>query len=272
MGLLDGKVAVVTGAGRGLGRAHALALAADGAKVLVNDVGGAGEVAREIATAGGEAVADHTDLATMASARAVVDAAVRAFGTVDVLVNNAGISRRQTLDELDEPVLDLHLAVHLKATVATTQAAFAVMAAAGGGRIVNTVSGAGLRPEHPGTTAYACAKAAVYAATLVAAAEGKPHGIRVNAVSPLAVTPMSEAFFQAADPAQRDALAPERVSDVVVFLASDLAGDLTGRILRVEGTHVSEAAMVWSDGASARDAERWTPDHLAARLSDVLLP
>src|SRR5690242_16693748 len=116
MGLLDGKVAVVTGAGRGLGRAHALGLAANGAKVLVNDVGGADEVAQEIATAGGEAVVDHTDLATMPSARSVVDSAVRAFGTVDVLVNNAGISRRQSLDELDETALDLHLAVHLKAT------------------------------------------------------------------------------------------------------------------------------------------------------------
>jgi len=272
MGLLDGKVAVVTGAGRGLGRAHALALAANGAKVLVNDVGGADEVAGEIKAAGGAAVADHTDLATMAGARHVVDAAVDAFGTVDVLVNNAGISRRQPLDELDESVLDLHLAVHLKATIATTQAAFRVMKAAGGGCIINTVSGAGLRPEHPCTTAYACAKAAVYAATLVAAAEGTPHGIRVNAVSPLAVTPMSEAFFQAADPAHRDALAPERVSDVVVFLASDRAGDLSGRILRVEGTHVSEAAMVWSDGASAPGTTRWSPDDLAARLGEVLLP
>src|SRR5436305_440829 len=104
MALLEGKVAVVTGGGRGLGRAHALALAAAGAKVLVNDVGGADEVAAEIATAGGEAAADHTDLATMASARQVVDAAIRAFGTIDILVNNAGISRRQSLDELDESV------------------------------------------------------------------------------------------------------------------------------------------------------------------------
>jgi len=266
--LLDGKVAVVTGAGRGLGRAHALALAANGAKVLVNDVGGADEVAKEIDAAGHEAVADHTDLATMAAAHSVVDAAVRAFGTVDILVNNAGISRRQPLDELDETALDLHLAVHLKATIATTQAAFPVMAAAGGGRIVNTVSGAGLRPEHPGTTAYACAKAAVYAATLVAAAEGRSHDIRVNAVSPLAITPMSEAFFQDADAGYREALAPARVSQIVVFLASELAGGLTGRIIRVEGEHVSEAAMVWSEGATAPGG--WTPDGLAARLDEVL--
>ena len=204
MGVLDGKVAVVTGAGRGLGRAHAIALAAAGASVLVNDVDGdaAAAVVVEITGAGGAAAADLTDLGTMAGARAVIDTAVAAFGTVDVLVNNAGISQRQLLDELDEVVLDRHLAVHLKATIATTQAAFPVMRAAGGGRIVNTVSGAGLRPEHPGTTSYTCAKAAVYAATLVAAAEGAPHGIMVNAVSPLAVTPMSAAFFERTDPSR----------------------------------------------------------------------
>jgi NAD(P)-dependent dehydrogenase (short-subunit alcohol dehydrogenase family) len=268
MGLLDGKVAVVTGAGRGLGRAHALALAAEGAKVLVNDVAGAGDVATEVEAAGGAAVADGTDLATMDGARAVVARAVDAFGAVHVLVNNAGISVRQPLDELDDAVLDLHLAVHVRATIATTQAAFPLMQAAGGGRIVNTVSGAGLKPEHAGTTSYAVAKAGVYAATLVAAAEGAPHNIRVNAVSPLAITPMSEAFFQSADAAYRQALAPERVSQVVVFLASELAGDLTGRVIRVEGEHLSEAAMVWSEGATAPGG--WTPGELAARLDGVL--
>jgi NAD(P)-dependent dehydrogenase (short-subunit alcohol dehydrogenase family) len=271
MGLLDGKVAVVTGAGRGLGRAHALALAGAGASVLVNDVDGASSaaVAAEIEAAGGRAVADEADLATMDEARSVIETAVKAFGTVSVLVNNAGISRRQLLADLDEAVLDHHLAIHLKATVATTQAVFPVMQVAGGGRIVNTVSGAGLRPEHPGTTAYACAKAAVYAATLVAAAEGAPHAIRVNAISPLAVTPMSAAFFERTDPSRAAELSPQRVAEVVVFLASDLAGDLTGRVLRVEGGHVREAAMVWSDGAVA---DRWTPADLAARLDEVLLP
>lgn len=269
MGLLDGKVAVVTGGGRGLGRAHARALAAEGAKVLVNDVAGAEEVVKEIEGAGGVATADQADLTSMGAARWVVNRAAETFGTVDVVVNNAGISVNQSLVELDEDLLDRHLAVHLKATIATTQAAFPLMQAAGGGRIVNTVSGAGLKPEHPGTTAYACAKAAVYAATLVAAAEGRPHNIRVNAVSPLAVTPMSEGFFQQADAAYRQALAPERVSQVVVFLASELAGDLTGRIIRVEGEHVSEAAMVWSDGATAPGG--WTPEALASRLDEELL-
>jgi NAD(P)-dependent dehydrogenase (short-subunit alcohol dehydrogenase family) len=271
MGVLDGKAAVVTGAGQGLGRAHAVALAAAGASVLVNDVNGdaAAAVAAEIGAAGGRAVAQAADLGTMAGARSVIDAAVAAFGTVAVLVNNAGISRRQLLGDLDEAVLDRHLAVHLKATIATTQAAFPVMQAAGGGRIVNTVSGAGLRPEHPGTTSYACAKAAVYAATLVAAAEGAPLGIRVNAVSPLAVTPMSAAFFERTDAARREELSADRVAEVVVFLASELAADMTGRVLRVEGGHVREAAMVWSDGVAA---DHWTPETLAARLDEVLLP
>jgi NAD(P)-dependent dehydrogenase (short-subunit alcohol dehydrogenase family) len=276
MGLLDGRVAVVTGAGRGLGRSHALALADEGAMVVVNDVGagvgGGGSdaavadgVAAEITALGGQAAADHADVSTMEGAAAVVERAVDAFGRVDVVVNNAGVSRLVPIVELDEDVLDLHLGVHLRATIGTTKAAFPAMSA--GGRIVNTVSGAGLDPRHPGTAAYAAAKAAVYATTLVAAVEGAALGITVNAVSPLAVTRMSDDFFSRAQPEARADLDPGRVSPVVVYLASDLSGGLTGRVLRVEGGHVSEARMSWSTGVSS---DAWTPAGLAGRMGEIL--
>ena len=277
MALLDGKVALVTGAGRGLGRSHALCLASQGAAVFVNDVGGAvvgggrdesvaQSVAEEIRAAGGQAEADHTDISTITAAGEVVRHAVDAFGRLDIVVNNAGITRRVALVDLDDEVLDLHLGVHLKGTVGTMKAAFPVMADQGGGSIVNTVSGAGLLPENPKTTGYATAKAAVYAATLVAAVEGRPLGIRVNAVSPLAVTRMSEAFFAQAAPGQAERLDPARVSVVVAFLASNLADGITGRILRIEGEHLCEAHMTWTTGVEAD----WTPELLAERVGEAL--
>jgi NAD(P)-dependent dehydrogenase (short-subunit alcohol dehydrogenase family) len=277
MALLDGKVALVTGAGRGLGRSHALTLASQGAAVIVNDVGAAvvgggrdesvaQSVAQEIRAAGGRAEADHTDISTITAAGDVVQHAVDAFGRLDIVVNNAGITRRVSLVDLDDEVLDLHLGVHLKGTVGTMKAAFPIMANQGEGAVVNTVSGAGLFPEHPGTTGYACAKAAVYAATLVAAVEGRPLGIRVNAVSPLAVTRMSEAFFSRAAPGQAERLDPARVSVVVAFLASHLADGITGRILRIEGEHLCEAHMTWTTGVEAD----WTPELLAERVDQAL--
>jgi NAD(P)-dependent dehydrogenase (short-subunit alcohol dehydrogenase family) len=277
MALLDAKVALVTGAGRGLGRSHALRLASHGAAVIVNDVGaavvGGGQdesvaesVAQEICAAGGRAEADHTDISTVAAAGEVVQHAVDAFGRIDIVVNNAGITRRVALVDLDDEVLDLHLGVHLKGTVGTMKAAFPVMANQGEGAIVNTVSGAGLFPEHPGTTGYACAKAAVYATTLVAAVEGRPLGIRVNAISPLAVTRMSEAFFSRAAPGQAERLNPARVSVVVAFLASHLADGISGRILRIEGEHLCEAHMTWTTGVEAD----WTPELLADRIGQAV--
>jgi NAD(P)-dependent dehydrogenase (short-subunit alcohol dehydrogenase family) len=278
MALLDGKVALVTGAGRGLGRSHALSLAAHGATVFVNDVGGAvggggrdesvaESVAEEIRAAGGQAEADHTDISTIAAAGKVVQHAVEAFGRLDIVVNNAGITRRVALVDLDDEVLDLHLGVHLKGTVGTMKAAFPVMADQGEGSIVNTVSGAGLLPENAKTTGYACAKAAVYAATLVAAVEGRPLGVRVNAISPLAVTRMSEGFFSRTAPGQAERLDPARVSVVVAFLASHLAAGITGRILRVEGEHLCEAHMTWTAGVEAD----WTPELLAEGIGQALL-
>jgi NAD(P)-dependent dehydrogenase (short-subunit alcohol dehydrogenase family) len=237
VGLLDGKVAVVTGAGRGLGRSHALALAAAGAAVVVNDVDLAGATVATIQSAGGRAAADDSDVSTLAGAAGVVRRAVDEFGRVDVVVNNAGVSRPCPIAELDDAALDLHLGVHLRGTAGTMRAAFPVMAAQGGGRIVNTVSGHAFDPKVPGSAAYAAAKGAIFSFTLAAAREGAAHGILVNAIAPLAFTPMSEAYL-AAVPDAAERLDPAHVSRVVVWLASDAAAGVTGRVIRVEGNMV----------------------------------
>lgn len=239
MGMLAGRVAVVTGAGRGLGRAHALALAAEGAAILVNDVELAEETTADIERAGGRAVADGADVSSLAGGAGVVAHAREVFGRVDIVVNNAGVSRPAPIAELDDENLEAHLGVHLRATVGTTSAAFPLMRGQGGGRIVNTISGHGLEPRHANSAAYACAKAAVFGFTRAAALEGAPDGITVNAVAPLAYTAMSEEYLAGVDGA-RQRYAPVHVSRVVVFLASDRAAGITGRVLRVEGPSWSE--------------------------------
>jgi NAD(P)-dependent dehydrogenase (short-subunit alcohol dehydrogenase family) len=275
-GRFEGRVAVVTGGGRGLGRAHARALAADGATVVVNDLGvslvGLGaddaparQVVAEIEAAGGRALADTKDIASFAGGEALIERALTAFGRIDIVVNNAGITQQASIADLDPDVLHRHFAVHLESAIGTTRAAFAAMPATGGGSIINTVSGAGLKPEHPNNTAYACAKAAVYAFTKTAALEA-PTGVRVNAVSPFAITRMSERFF-AQDAEPDDDLDPARASVVVVFLASDLAHDVNGHIIRVMGGHLSEPSMQWSAGVT--DAA-WTPELIALNFASIV--
>jgi NAD(P)-dependent dehydrogenase (short-subunit alcohol dehydrogenase family) len=221
------RVAVVTGGGRGLGRAHADALAAAGFAVVVNDVDET------------DGVTDVADLSSVGAGRALVERVVAQHGRVDVVVNNAGVSVRADVVDIDDELLELHLGVHLKATVGTTSAALPIMGALGWGRIINTVSGAGLDPRHAGASAYATAKAAVYGFTRAAALEA-PLGVTVNAISPLAITRMSEAYFARAEPAARQRLDPAHAAKAVVWLASDDAAGVNGRTFRVEGPEVTE--------------------------------
>jgi NAD(P)-dependent dehydrogenase (short-subunit alcohol dehydrogenase family) len=252
---LDGRVAVVTGAGRGLGRAHAIAIAELGAAVLVNDLGAdvdgrgcdagpADEVVAEIRARGGEAIADGSDVASIRGGRALVAAAVERFGRLDVLVNNAGFALGGGgVEEPDEAGIDALLDVHLKAAIGTMSAAFPAMRANGYGRIVNTVSEVALDTRFAGPLGYGVAKAGLWSATLSAAEAGRPSGITVNAISPGARTRINE---DALDHGFRDGaserldLAPEHVAAVVAYLATPAAADITGRILHVAAGAVRE--------------------------------
>ncbi|HXX93895.1 MAG TPA: SDR family NAD(P)-dependent oxidoreductase, partial [Planctomycetota bacterium] len=203
MKLLEGKVAIVTGAGGGLGRSHALAFAAQGARVVVNDPGvsreGAGTtpkmadaVVEEIRKAGGQAAPSYDSVATTEGAEAIVRTAQSAFGRVDILVNNAGILRDKTIHNMTDEMWDLVLAVHLRGTFACTRAAARVMKEQGsGGRIINTTSVAGLKGNF-GQSNYSAAKAGIYGFTLTAAQEFRKDSITVNAIAPLAKTRMTE--------------------------------------------------------------------------------
>ncbi len=252
---LAGRVALVTGAGRGLGRAHALELAALGAAVMVNDLGaevsGSGadetparETAAEVVSSGGEAEVDFTDVASIAGGEAAVRATVARFGRIDILVNNAGFSvGGESVSEPDERAIDAHLAVHFKAAVGTVAAAFSDMGRRSWGRVVNTVSEVALDNRVVSGLAYGAAKAALWSATLVAAEQGRHLGVTVNAVSPGARTRMNEQLldsgFRGRDPASMD-LDPAYVARVVGYLVRSQADGITGRILHVAGGQVRE--------------------------------
>lgn len=248
----DGKVAIVTGAGGGLGRQHALLLASRGARVVINDLGGsvtgdgsdkgpAETVVAEIVDAGGEAVADGNSVATPEGGEAIIQTAIDAFGRVDIVVNNAGILGGERLGTVDERTLQRLWSVHFLGSVGTARAALPHMAAQGGGRIINTVSEVALDPRRGGGGAYGAAKAAVWSATLWMAEEGRPHGVTANALSPGALTRMNEAMFaeQGGPPPGLD-LDPGHVARVAAWLASDEAADVTGRIIHVAAGHVRE--------------------------------
>lgn len=245
---LEGKVAIVTGAGRGLGRAHALTLARRGAAVVVNDLGcdpgGAGSdrgpaegVVDEIERTGGVAIADTRDIGSLAGGAALVTAALRHFGRVDIVVNNAGIVRTTCVTDTDDTALDLMLAVHVKGSLGTAAAALPHLLEQGWGRIVNTVSEVALRPG-PRAGGYSIAKAAVWSATLAAAEVVRGTGVTVNAVSPGAATRLSAG---ALDPRfTADELDPNHVAAVVAWLVSDDAADVTGAVIHVAGRHLRE--------------------------------
>ena len=274
MGLLDGKVVAVTGAGGGIGRAHALALAKEGARVVVNDLGGARDgaggsasmadaVVAEIREAGGAAVANYASVADADGAASIVASAVEAFGRLDVMVNNAGILRDRTLLKLTDEDWDVVVAVHLRGTYLCTKATLAYMKEAGhGGAIINTSSYAGLIGNF-GQSNYAAAKAGIAGFTRTVALESRRMGVTVNAIAPLAKTRMTEDI--AAVPAD---ITPEQIAPFVVFLASDLGKGVTGRIFGVHGAQLFEYRQIMTPGALRKDG-LWTPDEIAARLEEI---
>ncbi|MFB7357659.1 SDR family oxidoreductase [Streptomyces gardneri] len=277
-GLCDGRVVIVTGAGRGLGRAHALAFAAEGAKVVVNDLGvdpdgtggGAGPAQRvvdEIKAAGGEAVAHGGDIATADGAASLVATALEAFGRLDTLVNNAGFLRDRMLVNLEEDEWDAVMRVHLKGHFLPLKYAAAhwrAEARAGRtpeARVVNTSSGAGLLGS-VGQGNYAAAKAGIIGLTLVAAAETGRYGVQVNAIAPAARTRMTERTFAETMAAPEgdafDAMAPENVSPLVVWLGSAASAGVTGRVFEAEAGRIT-VMEGWRPGPTADKGARWTP-------------
>ncbi|WP_035854864.1 SDR family oxidoreductase [Cryptosporangium arvum] len=287
-GILEGRVAIVTGAGRGLGRAHALELARQGAKVVVNDLGtsgaGAGtsagpaeEVVAEIRRAGGEAIANAADVADFAAAAALVDQAVTTFGALDVLVNNAGFVRDRMLVNTSEEEWDAVIRVHLKGHFAPLRFAGAYWrqeAKAGrprAARVVNTSSGAGLQGS-VGQGTYSAAKAGIAGLTLVAAEELAPYGVTVNAIAPSARTRMTEGPFAATMAAPDegfDRMDPANVSPVVAWLASEDAGDVTGRVVEIEGGRIC-LEDGWRHGPVAALDTRWDAAAVGPAVRDLL--
>ena len=284
MGLLDGKTAIVTGAGRGIGREHALALAGGGARVLVNDLGGsaAGEgsdqtpaqqVADEISAAGGEAAANYDNVADFQGAENLIKQAVDTFGRLDILVNNAGILRDRMLVNLTEDEWDAVIAVHLKGHFAPTRHAAAYWRAqskAGepvAGRVINTASPSGLF-GNVGQANYGAAKAGIAAFTLIAAQELSRYGVTVNCLAPNARTRMTTdifAGFPEPEEGGYDPLSPDNISPIVVALASDVAADITGQVFFVYGPAIN-VLKPWDTGTLIKQDSKWDPTELAERL------
>lgn len=269
---LDGSVAIVTGAGGGLGRAHALALAARGAAVVVNDVGGSAQgngadwtvaaaVAEEIVAAGGRAVASTASVASRAGAEGIVTSAVEAFGRVDVVVNNAGILRDRMLRNVTEEDLAATLDVHVKGSLLLSQAAWPVMRSQGSGCLVHTSSAAGLF-GNVGQSAYASAKMAIVGLSRTLALEGAPHGITSNVIAPLARTRLS---VDALGPLAAR-LDPAAVSALVVHLA---CSDVTGEVLSVGGGRVARVLVGVVEGWCSEEAVP-TPEDIGKHWEQIM--
>jgi NAD(P)-dependent dehydrogenase (short-subunit alcohol dehydrogenase family) len=284
MGLLDGKVALVTGAGGGIGREHALALARAGAKVVVNDLGGARDgtggghamadrVVEEIRAQGGEAAANYDNVAEVASGERIVQSAIDAFGKLDVVVNNAGILRDKTLSKMDEAMWDVVNAVHLKGTFCVSRPAFNHMKERGqGGVIINTSSTSGLNGNF-GQSNYGAAKAGIWGFTRCLALEGQRVGIRAYVLAPVAHTRLTGDLPGFQDEKMKERMAPGLVSPLVVYLASDLAKDMTDKTFFVGGGRIAEMRMVTAKGVTKSEGGGvWSPEEIAARMPDILLP
>jgi NAD(P)-dependent dehydrogenase (short-subunit alcohol dehydrogenase family) len=292
MGILDGKVAIVTGAGRGLGRAHALELAAEGAKVVVNDLGGeadgtgeskspAGQVVKEIKDAGGEAVVNYNSVTDHQAAKEIIDTAINSFGRLDILVNNAGFLRDRMIFKMTEEEWDNVIAVHLKGTFNCGRWAclyFYEQSKAGNpinGRLINTVSHAGLG-GNPGQSNYGAAKGGIASLTMVWGREMTKYNVTSNAVAPMARSRMTLGSSMTAEmmgekppeDGSFDTFAPENLSPLVAYLASDAAQDITGRVFTVFGSKV-QVFIPWTPGNAIDIGRKWTVKELDERIREL---
>jgi NAD(P)-dependent dehydrogenase (short-subunit alcohol dehydrogenase family) len=272
MGLLDGKVALITGAGGGLGEAYAKLFAREGAAVVVNDLGGprdgsgadlsmAEQVVAAIKAEGGRAVANGADVSTMEGGQSVFDDAIKSFGRADILVNNAGILRDQTFAKASEADWDKVIKVHLKGTFCCTLPVFRWMRENGGGVIVNTSSTSGLIGNF-GQSNYGAAKGGIWGLSNVLAIEGRKYNIRVWTLAPGALTRMTSDL-----PRYKEnpgaALGPEGIAPAVLYMVSDLSGDQTGKVLGVSGPRgVREMRMMEMDG--------WKPPFTGWQAQDIV--
>jgi NAD(P)-dependent dehydrogenase (short-subunit alcohol dehydrogenase family) len=286
--ICEGRIVIVTGAGRGIGRAHALEFARQGAKVVVNDLGVAAdgrdasggpadEVVEEIRALGGAALANGADVADWEATRALVAETVDTFGGLDVVVNNAGFLRDRMFVSAEEDEWDAVVRVHLKGHFCTARHAaeyWRGQSKAGravDGRIINTSSGAGLQGS-VGQSAYSAAKGAIASLTLVQAAEMGRYGVTANAIAPAARTRMTEAIFSdmaAPEEGVFDENAPENISPLVVWLGSAQSREVSGRVFEVKGGLIGTSDG-WRDGPVVDKGRRWEPDEVGAAVHELM--
>ena len=286
MGLLDGKVVIVTGAGGGIGREYALALAKQGASVVVNDLGGARDgtgggsamadkVVEEIKAAGGEAVASHDSVASVAGGQNILKTALDAFERVDVLVNNAGILRDKSFANTTEDLWDPVIAVHLKGTYCVTHAVYRHMKESGrGGVIINTSSTSGLNGNF-GQCNYGAAKAGIAGFSRCLAIEGVKYGVRVFILAPVALTRLTEDLPVFGSEQMKTTMGPSLVAPLVVYLASDLSKEYTGKTFFVGGGRIAEMKVVTHTGITkTENGGLWTAEEVPSKMKPggILLP
>lgn len=265
MALLEGKVAIITGAGGALGRAYAQLLAQEGARIVANDYSAqaAETTVAEIRKAGGQAVAVACDVGSVESGEKICKAALDAFGGAHILINNAGILRDKAFHNMDEAMWDAVVSVHLKGAYCATRPVFTWMRGNGGGVIVNTTSTAALFGNF-GQANYGAAKGAIWTLTKTLAVEGRKYGIRVWTIAPAAVSALAAAVSM--DDATKEALKPEYVAPAVLYMVSSLSGDKTGKCLYVSGPKIMELKL--EAGRGVRGAGL-TAQQIAAQESRI---